>query len=157
MAVNKCDKCFYALMDKESEAPCVTCRGYSNFVEGSVYATSHSSKPLKEAIDDWFKDDAQYMTEEEFWVDEPYNIVDKPKHYMLFEEEGIEVRDVIKKLVDKVYMSYETPKNMPMVLADYVQMMQYLMRFMDKNGVEDLKKALWYLNKLIEAYDESDV
>jgi hypothetical protein len=32
------------------------------------------------------------------------------------------------------------------------------MRFMDKNGVEDLKKAKWYLDKLIQAYDdESDV
>ncbi len=155
---NKCDQCFYALMDKESEAPCATCKGYSNFVTGSLYATSHSSKPLKEAIDDWFKN-TNGVTSEDFWHDP----VSKPKHYMLFaaedlrKEEGIEVRDVIKKLVDKVYMSYETPKNMPMVLADYVQMMQYLMRFMDKNGVEDLKKALWYLNKLIEAYDESDV
>jgi hypothetical protein len=42
----------------------------------------------------------------------------------------------------------------PMFDADYTQMMQYLMRFMDKNGVEDLKKARWYLDKLIDAYDE---
>jgi len=146
--VNKCDQCFYALMDKDTEAPCVTCRGYSNFVQGSIYATSHSSKPLKEAIDDWFKN-GQDQLREEFW----YDVVDKPKHYMLFEDQGIEVRDVIEKLVDKVYKSYETPKNMPMVLADYVQMMQYLMRFMDKNGQEDLKKARWYLNQLIDAYE----
>jgi hypothetical protein len=139
-------------MDKDLEAPCASCIGYSNFVKGSVYATDHSSKPLKEAIDDWFKNGANGVTSEDFWHDP----VNKPKHYMLFEEEGIEVRDVIKKLVDKVYTSYETPKNMPMSLADYVQMMQYLMRFMDKNGVEDLKKARWYLDKLIEDY-ESDV
>ena len=158
MSVNKCDNCFYALMDKDVEAPCITCRGYSNFVEGSVYATSHSSKSLKEAVDEWFKN-TNGVSSDDF----VYDVVDKPKHYMLFaaedlrKEQGIEVRDVIAKLVDKVYMSYKTPKNMPMVLADYVQMMQYLMRFMDKNGVEDLKKAHWYLNKLIEAYDESDV
>lgn len=83
---------------------------------------------------------------------ETYNTVSKPKHYMLFEDQGIEVRDVIEKLVEKVYKSYETPKSMPMALADYVQMMQYLMRFMDKNGKEDLEKARWYLDKLIEAY-----
>ncbi len=152
MAVNKCDKCFYSLMDKESEAPCVTCRGYSNFVEGSVYATSHSARPLKEAIDEWFKGDAQYMTEEEFWIGGPYDTVSKPKHYMLFEEEGIEVRDVIEKLVLKMYP--EVGQFDGMFFADYVQMMQYLMRFMDKNGVEDLKKARWYLDKLIEAYDD---
>lgn len=152
--VNKCDQCFYALMDKESEAPCVTCRGYSNFVKGNVYATDHSSKPLKEAIDDWFKKDRE---DREYILDK-YNVVDKPKHYMLFEDQGIEVRNVIEKLVsklgeaDKIPMPYDAPLFVP----DYVQMMQYLMRFMDKNGVEDLKKARWYLDKLIEAYDESD-
>ena len=151
MAVNKCDKCFYALMDKEAEAPCVTCRGYSNFVEGSVYATSHSSKPLKEAIDDWFHK-ANGVTSEDFWAGPKYDTVSKPKHYMLFEEEGIEVRDVIEKLVLKMYP--EVGQFDGMFFADYVQMMQYLMRFMDKNGVEDLKKARWYLDKLIEAYDD---
>lgn len=147
-AVNKCDQCFYALMDKDTESPCVTCKGYSNFVQGSIYATSHSSKPLKEAIDDWFKN-GQEQLREEFW----YDVVDKPKHYMLFEEEGIEVRDVIEKLVDKFELT--SLGHSYMFAADYVQMMQYLMRFMDKNGVEDLKKARWYLDKLIDSY-ESD-
>ena len=36
--------------------------------------------------------------------------------------------------------------------SDYVQLMQYLMRFMDKNGKEDLEKARWYLDKMIQAY-----
>lgn len=146
--VNKCDQCFYALMDKDTESPCVTCKGYSNFVQGSIYATSHSSKPLKEAIDDWFKH-GQEQLREEFW----YDAVDKPKHYMLFEEEGIEVRDVIEKLVDKFELT--SLGHSYMFAADYVQMMQYLMRFMDKNGQEDLKKARWYLDKLIDSY-ESD-
>ena len=144
--VNKCDQCFYALMDKDTEAPCVTCRGYSNFVQGSIYASSHSSKPLKEAIDDWFKH-GQEQLREEFW----YDVVDKPKHYMLFEDEGIEVRDVIEKLVDKFELT--SLGHSYMFAADYVQMMQYLMRFMDKNGKEDLKKARWYLNQLIDAYE----
>jgi hypothetical protein len=79
-----------------------------------------------------------------------YNVISKPKHYMLFEEEGIEVRDVIEKLVGKfelTSMGYSY-----MFAADYVQLMQYLMRFMDKNGKEDLKKARWYLDKMIESY-----
>jgi len=84
-----------------------------------------------------------------------YDTVNKPKHYMLFEEEGIEVRDVIEKLAEKVYWASGTTlrKSAPMFISDYVQMMQYVMRFMDKNGVEDLKKARWYLDKMIEAYD----
>jgi hypothetical protein len=126
---------------------------------------NHSAQPLKEAIDDWFKN-SNGVAAEDFWVSykgavpsPEYDAVEKPKHYMLFEEQGIEVRDVIEKLVWKVKM--DTDKNVPdwemapMFDADYTQMMQYLMRFMDKNGVEDLKKARWYLDKLIDAY-ESD-
>jgi hypothetical protein len=83
-----------------------------------------------------------------------YDVVSKPKHYMLFEDEGIEVRHVIAKLVGKVYADVDnTPAgDNPLFESDYVQLMQYLMRFMDKNGVEDLKKARWYLDKMIEAY-----
>lgn len=141
---NKCDKCFYALMDKDLEAPCVTCTGYSNFVKGTLYMTApqvkpFTIKPLKEAIDDWFTEGN----------DEQHDVVSKPKHYMLFPDKGIEVRDVIEQLVKKIEYYPEG-----MFIADYVQMMQYLMRFMDKNGVEDLKKARWYLDKMIDAYDE---
>jgi hypothetical protein len=134
-------------MDRDLEAPCITCTGYSNYVKGNVYMTSHASKPLKEAIDDWVKG-SNGVTQEDFWTQ--YDPVSKPLHYMLFPEKGIEVRDVIEKLVLKMDW---TPEGM--FTADYVQMMQYLMRFMDKNGVEDLKKAKWYLDKLIDAYDES--
>ena len=81
-----------------------------------------------------------------------YDVVSKPKHYMLFEEEGIEVRDVIEKLLDKLgdnpkgeFYSYQ-------FASDYVQLMQYLMRFMDKNGKEDLRKGMFYLDKMIEKY-----
>jgi len=81
--------------------------------------------------------------------------VNSPKHYVLFPVEGIEVRDVIEKLVTKMWLSPTFIKSGVMQYADYVQLMQYLMRFMDKNGVEDLKKARWYLDKMIEAYDSN--
>jgi hypothetical protein len=81
-----------------------------------------------------------------------YDIISKPKHYMLFEDKGIEVRHVIEKLVDKCYSDGLATQGSSLFLSDYVQLMQYLMRFMDKNGVEDLKKARWYLDKMIEAY-----
>ena len=156
---NKCDQCFYALMDKESEAPCGSCYAYSNFVSGTVYATDHSSKPLKEAIDDWFKfnDHGGGSTLDDY-PELKYDTVSKPKHYMLFEEEGIEVRDVIEQLMKRIYIAYNeegntTINSSPLFDADYVQMMQYLMRFMDKNGQEDLKKARWYLDKLIDSYE----
>jgi hypothetical protein len=143
-------------MDKDLEAPCVTCTGYSNWIPFTLHKNpQHGPATLKEVIDDWFN--TPYgLTQED------YDSVIKPRHYMLFEDKGIEVRDVIERLVWKVKM--DTGRNVPdwemapMFDSDYTQMMQYLMRFMDKNGVEDLKKAKWYLDKLIQAYDdESDV
>ncbi len=153
-------------MDKDLEAPCAGCTGYSNYVKGNVYMTpSHSAQPLKEAIDDWFKG-CNGVTQEDFWTTpSQYDVVSKPKHYMLFDadyvnstaylKEGIEVRDVIEKLVNKIPPVSRDYGGL--FVADYVQMMQYLMRFMDKNGVEDLKKARWYLDKLIDSYDKPDI
>ena len=90
-----------------------------------------------------------------------YDIVSKPKHYMLFDEmevkeiafegNGVEVRDVIEKLAWKLYQSGQCAE-VPLFISDYVQLMQYLMRFMDKNGKEDLEKSRWYLDKMISAY-----
>jgi hypothetical protein len=79
--------------------------------------------------------------------------VNKPSHYLLME--GVEVRDVCKALSSKLMYGEKAldVSTNPLFLSDYVQMMQYLMRFMDKNGVEDLKKARWYLDKMIEAYE----
>lgn len=83
---------------------------------------------------------------------EQYDTVNKPKHYMLFPEYGIEVRDVMIALVKKIEHSDVIPSD-GMFISDYVQLMQYLMRFMDKNGFEDLEKSAWYLNKMIESIE----
>ena len=34
---------------------------------------------------------------------------------------------------------------------------KYVSRYKDKNGLEDLKKAQWYLNRLIQTLNESNV
>jgi len=116
-------------------------------------------KPLNDSIEEW-KAGLVALAEKgtNGMTKEDYNVISKPKHYMLFDandvmvisvkHEGIEVRDVIAKLVSKLRVD----KDSGMFVADYVQLMQYLMRFMDKNGVEDLKKARWYLDKMIETY-----
>jgi hypothetical protein len=93
--------------------------------------------------------------------EEDFNVISKPKHYMLFDEmevkeiafegNGVEVRDVIEKLSWKLYQSGQCSE-VPLFISDYVQLMQYLMRFMDKNGKEDLEKARWYLDKMISSY-----
>jgi hypothetical protein len=141
-------------MDKDLEAPCVTCNNYSNWVPMTMYTPKHGPQTLQEAIDDWYNE-GQEQLQEDFWTTaSQYDTVSKPKHYMLFEEEGIEVRDVLEKLVNKIPPVSRDYGGL--FTADYVQMMQYLMRFMGKNGVEDLKKARWYLDKLIDSYDKPD-
>ena len=158
VTANKCNTCFYMKMDKDLEAPCVTCTGYSNWVSMTMYKNpQHGPATLKEAIDEWFEH-SNGVSQEDFWAKPQYDAVSKPKHYMLFPEKNIEVRDVIEKLVEKVdkQIGQSVVPYSPLFNADYVQLMQYLMRFMDKNGVEDLKKARWYLDKLIDAYDEPD-
>ena len=57
---------------------------------------------------------------------------------------------MIEKIVGKLELT--SMGHSYMFAADYVQLMQYLMRFMDKNGKEDLEKARWYLDKMISAY-----
>ena len=104
--------------------------------------------------------DCEYSAKDGFsgWKPMSFNgissndLINKPKHYILME--GLEVRDVLAALVAKM-RSPEDQKVPSSALfeSDYVQMMQYLMRFMDKNGKQDLEKARWYLEKLIAAYD----
>jgi hypothetical protein len=119
-----CNGCFYEAVDPR-EQPCNSCFATAKYVHRDVFKDVSDSPVFKQ-----------------------YDTVRKPKHYMLFEKEGIEVRDVIEVLVSKIKISRNS-----LFTADYVQLMQYLMRFMNKNGVEDLKKARWYLDKMIEAYE----
>jgi hypothetical protein len=132
--------------------PCITCQGYNKYVSKNVFI----NQPDTITIRTWDDDDAFVAWEKEQLVKN--DVVNAPKHYMLFEDKGIEVRHVIEKLVIKIQKEiknddYPQGYSKPMFVSDYVQMMQYLMRFMDKNGKEDLEKARWYLDKLLEAYE----
>ena len=78
---------------------------------------------------------------------EQFDIINKPKHYMLVE--GVEVRDVCKALAERMQDKYSA-----FFISDYIQFLQYVLRFDQKNGIEDLKKAKWYLEKLLENKDK---
>ena len=82
-------------------------------------------------------------------IADKHNVISKPKHYMLFPEKNIEVRDMMQVLADRL----ESNGYSAMFISDYIQMQQYLLRFDEKNGKEDLEKAQWYLEKLIESKD----
>lgn len=138
----KCDDCKHGLKPDDYE-PCKTCEWdeltgvFSNFTPK--------------------KDLNQLLREKLGYVEPPKpDAVKQPSHYML--KPGLEVRDVLALLVEKIKIEddkddWTQPYAHPLFISDYVQMMQYLMRFMNKNGKQDLEKARWYLDKLIEAYE----
>jgi hypothetical protein len=76
-----------------------------------------------------------------------YDSVHKPKHYMLLQDKGVEVRDVCKAMAQRLQA-----KNYPaMLISDYIQALQYMLRFDQKGAAkQDLEKCKWYLDKLLE-------
>ena len=66
--------------------------------------------------------------------------VNKPVHYNVG---GIEAIEAIMAATNEQAEGYLQGN-----------IMKYLWRYRYKNGLEDLQKAQWYLNKLIEVYQE---
>lgn len=62
-----------------------------------------------------------------------------PNHYM--SEKGFEVFDVQEAFIHELK---------GMSASYWCNIVKYILRFQRKNGVEDLKKAKYYLEKLIE-------
>jgi len=70
-----------------------------------------------------------------------FDSVEKPAHY---NQSGIECIQAIEASMSKdQFCGY---------LKGNIQ--KYIWRYEDKNKIEDLKKAQWYLNKLIETYEQ---
>jgi hypothetical protein len=68
-----------------------------------------------------------------------FDSVNKPAHY---NQSGIECIEAIEaSMSNEQFCGY---------LKGNIQ--KYIWRFESKNKIEDLKKAQWYLNKLIEKY-----
>ena len=83
----------------------------------------------------------EYMRMKAEQEEQKEDMVNSPKHY---NETGIECIDALEAMLGKGFESY---------LQGNIA--KYLWRYKYKNGLEDLKKAQWYLNKLIEVCDES--
>ena len=91
-------------------------------------------------INEFEKD--SHETVDEFRYKDIRDMVNSPPHYNQY---GIECIDAIQACTGKGF-------------AFYLQgnILKYLWRYDYKNGIEDLKKAQWYLNKLIEIKDDKD-
>ena len=68
------------------------------------------------------------------------DMVNSPAHY---NKSGIETIDIIESVTDDGFESYLQGN-----------ILKYLCRYKYKNGVEDLEKAKWYLNRLIKTIGE---
>lgn len=76
--------------------------------------------------------------------------VNKPSHYQLLP--GVEVIDVRDAIFDKM------PVEVPHDVADcWSRSWEYLTRMWGKNGLEDAKKARFYLDRMIQKMEANDV
>lgn len=71
----------------------------------------------------------------------PIDNVNHPKHYMA--ANGIETIDVIEGFTDPIVWNNGN-------------VIKYICRWQNKNGLEDLKKAQFYLNRLIGLVEEKN-
>ncbi len=71
------------------------------------------------------------------------DMVDHPNHYQ--SDSGLEVIDVIDAFTENLTGSQA---------FDTGNIIKYVCRWHEKNGVEDLKKARWYLDHLIKSVSE---
>ena len=73
------------------------------------------------------------------------DIINHPKHYKL--GNGLETIDIVEAVT----------VNLQGIEAVCVgNVLKYVCRYSKKNGVEDLKKAQWYLNHLIEKMEKGE-
>ena len=73
-----------------------------------------------------------------------FDMVNHPKHYKA--KNGMEVIDVIEAFTANLN-GYEA--------SHTANVIKYICRWKEKNGLEDLKKAQWYLNRLIKNIEEN--
>ena len=73
-----------------------------------------------------------------------FDMVDHPSHYKA--KNGMEVIDVIEAFTANLE-GYEATHTGNII--------RYICRWKEKNGLEDLKKAQWYLNRLIKNIEEN--
>lgn len=75
----------------------------------------------------------------------PVDNVNHPQHYQ--SKSGLETIDVIEAFTEGLVGGEATNTG---------NVLKYMCRWKNKNGLEDLKKARWYLNRLIDIVEKHD-
>lgn len=84
----------------------------------------------------WYEKEFERIVKEEHKNEDNIN---SPNHYIT--DKGFEVFDVQEAFIHELK---------GMAASYWCNVVKYILRFQMKNGVEDLKKARYYLDKLIE-------
>lgn len=150
MTEHKCNSCFYMQHERDKH-PCNVCDNYNKYVNRNVYINSNipaerkfeeclspDFKPLTQAVKTWDFDDAfdGYYGGSEDYVQKANDAVHSPRHYT---SGKFEVIDVIEDW------------GLNFRLANTVK---YIARHKHKGKpLEDLKKALWYLQREIDRHE----
>lgn len=71
-----------------------------------------------------------------------FDVVEKPSHYNQYRVEVIDIIEDATKDLDGI------------VAVCLGNALKYLLRFKFKNGIQDLKKARWYLDKMIKTLED---
>lgn len=80
------------------------------------------------------------------------DMIKKPKHYQLFPEYNLEIKDINKRILDNMQ---ECGYDITLYEAGWWQQsMQYFERFYLKNGLEDLKKGIQTMQFVIHSMED---
>ena len=83
--------------------------------------------------------------EEKKVKEEKIDMVNHPPHYQICP--GLEVIDIIDNVTEWLGLTGKEAYH-------YTQLLGYILRYKKKNGKEDLEKARFFLNRMIDKYDE---
>ena len=92
------------------------------------------------------------LNKEENKETQKLDMIVSPKHYQLFPEFNLEIKDINKRILDNMEES-----NFDITLYEagwYQQSMQYFERFYLKNGIEDLKKGIQTMQFVIDSMEQ---
>ena len=132
---HKCNSCFYMQHERDKH-PCNTCEGYNKFVNRNVYI----HQPDTVTIKTWDDEDAfdGYYGGSEDYVQKANDSIHSPKHYTTGKYEVIDV-------IEDWDLNFR--------LANTIK---YVARHKHKGKpLEDLKKALWYLQREIDLHESN--
>lgn len=129
--MKRCINCKYWSIYNYTGSECKTCKMIDPETFSTLYLHWEPEEHVEKAID--------HATDVLLGKNKEVDLVNEPPHYQ--SETGLEVIDVIKAFTSELKGIEAT---------DTGNIIKYVCRWKKKNGIQDLEKAKWYLEHLIE-------